>query len=365
MQKKFLSLLFFLLLSHFGYSQKSVILRLKADEQEDTLGVNIVKEITKVSYESIRDGKVQLWDSPKKEVAISFSSLQQIEKSSGLNFLDQQLIFIFEIWNNQKKRLTSQTQGFLFSSKLDNGDAVVFGYVEYETLKNTIATSSPSINANGDCYLNLNNYLNKKKYNYQILQFDDMVINNVTDSKLLKDNFIGLNDFNVDPNSKDSVESKYIEWTLSASEKLTGTKAQASRDFTNALSTYFHENLEVLYNLSGRNAEEMLQNNTWKISSVSFAEIWKKSGGDIKTTPLWMSVTIDSTVIDSIFMDNLVNWDFSINNQNWLEYIQQKNFLYLIVKVNSNVIPTEKSIKYQKGLFTHKWNNLINFVELY
>jgi hypothetical protein len=181
----------------------------------------------------------------------------------------------------------------------------------------------------------------------------------------LKENYIGVNKFNVDASSKDSVVSKYVEWTLSSSEKLTGTKAQASRDFTNALTTYFQQNLEVLYNLSGKNAEEILQNGTWEISSVSFAEIWKKKDGVISTAPLWMSVNIDSTVIDSIYTDNLVNWDFTINNQNWLEYIQQKNFLYLVKKVNSDIIPLEKSIKYQKGLLTHKWNNLINFVELY
>ena len=353
------------MLSKFCYSQKTVILRVKADEQEDTLGINIVKEITKITYESVRDGKVQLWDSPKKEVAISFNSLVQIEKSSGLNFIDQQLIFIFEIWNNEKKKLTSQTQGFLFTSKLENGEAVVFGYVDYEGLKNGIATSSPVINANGDCYLNINNYLSKKKYNYQILQFGDMVVNNITDSKSLKESFIGENKFNVDLSIKDTVESKYVEWMLSSSEKLSGTKAQASKDFINALTNYFHQNLEVLYNLSGKNAEEILQNGTWKISSVSFAEIWKKKDGAVSSTPLWMAVNIDSTVIDSIYMDNLVNWDFTVNDQNWLDYIQQKNFLYLIVKVNSDTIPLEKSIKYQKGLFTHKWNNLINFVELY
>jgi hypothetical protein len=365
MQKRVVLLLFFLMLTQLCYSQISVILRVKADEQNDTLGVNLVKEITKISYESIRDGKVQLWDSPKKEVAISFLALKEIEKSSGLNFTDQQLIFVYEVWNNEKKKLTSETQGFLFSSKLENGEAVVFGYVEYESLKNNIATSTPYINANGDCYLNLNNYLNKKKYNYHILQFGDKVINNITDSKLLKENYIGSNKFNVDPTTKDVLESKYVEWTLSASEKLSGSKAQQARDFTNALTTYFHENLEVLYNLSGKNAEEILQNGTWKISSVSFAEIWSKSNGTIKSTPLWMTVNIDSTVIDSIYMDNLVNWDFNINNQNWLEFIQQKNFLYLIVKVNSDIIPLEKSINYQKGLFNHKWNNLINFVELY
>ena len=354
-----------MMLSLLGYSQKTVILRLKADEQEDTLGVNIVKEISKITYESIRDGNVKLWDSPKKEIAISFNSLVQIEKSSGLNFIEQQLIFIYEVWNNEKKKLTSETQGFLFSSKLENGEAVVFGYVEYEGLKNKIATASPVINANGDCYLNINNYLSKKKYNYQILQFGERVVTNITDSKLLKESFIGVNKFNVDASAKDTVESKYVEWTLSSSEKLTGTKAQASRDFTSALTNYFYQNLEVLYNLSGKNAEEILQNGTWKISSVSFAEIWKKKEGVISSVPLWMSVNIDSTVIDSIYMDNLVNWDFNVNDQNWLDYIQQKDFLYLIVKVNSDIIPVEKSIKYQKGLFTHKWNNLINFVELY
>jgi hypothetical protein len=365
MQKKFLSICVFLVLSQFCFSQKSVILRVKAEEQEDTLGVNIVKEITKVAYEAIRDGKVQIWDSPKKEVIISFSSLTQIEKSSGLRFIDQQLIYIYDIWFIEKKKLKSETKGFLFSSKLENGDAVVFGYVEYDGLKSIIATSSASINANGDCYINLNNNLKKKDYNYQILQFGDMVINNVSDSKLLKESYIGNNKFNVESIAKDSVESKFIEWTISSSEKLSGTKAKASRDFINALTTYFQQNMEVLYNLSGKNAEAILQNGTWKVSSISFAEIWKKSVTGIKSTPLWMSVSIDSVVIDSIYMDNLVNWEFTVNDQNWLEYIQQKNFLYLIVKVNSDVIPIEKSIKYQKGLFTHKWNNLINFVELY
>ena len=365
MQKKFLSICVFLVLSQFCFSQKSVILRLKADEQEDTLGVNVVNEITKVVYAAIKEDKVKLWDSPKKEVAISFNSLKQIEKSSGLNFIDQQLIYIYDVWNNEKKKLISETQGFLFSSKLENGEAVVFGYVEYEGLKSIIATSSPFINANGDCYINLNNNLNRKNYNYQILQFGDKVINNITDSKLLKESYIGSNKFNVGAIAKDSVESKFIEWTISSSEKLSGKKAQASRDFINALTTYFNQNMEVLYNLSGKNAEEILQNGTWEISSVSFAEIWKKSDTGIKSTPLWMSVSIDSVVIDSIYMDNLVNWEFTVNDLNWLDYIQQKNFLYLIVKVNSEVIPIEKSIKYQKGLFTHKWNNLINFVELY
>ena len=353
------------MLTQLCFSQISVILRVKADEQNDTLGVNIVKEITKIAYESMRDGKVQLWDSPKKEVAISFNALKEIEKSSGLNFTDQQLIFVYEVWNNEKKKLTSQTLGFLFSSKLDNGEDVVYGYVDYESLKNIIATSTAHINANGDCYLNINNYINKKKFNYQILQFGDKVINNVSDSKLLKESFVGSNKFNVDPSPNDSVESKYVEWTIAVSDKFSGSKAQESRSFINSLTAYFNDNLEVLYNLSGKNAEQILQDGKWNVSSVTFAEIWSKTDGVIKSTPLWMCVKIGNVAIDTIFIDNLVNWDFNVDNQNWLNIIQQKNFLYIIVKVNSDAIPIERSLKYQRALYSHKWNNLINFVELY
>ncbi|MFM7015052.1 MAG: hypothetical protein ACKOX3_01880 [Bacteroidota bacterium] len=355
----------FLLLTNISWAQQAVIIRVRSEEQEDTLGVNIVREITKTTYEAIKDGYVQLWDSPKKEVAISYAALKEIEKSSALNFIDQQLVFIYEVWNNEKKKLTSETKGFLFSSKLPNGEAVLFGYVDYEPLKNKFATASPMINANGDCFLNLNNYLSRKNYNYQLLQFGNKVVDNASESKLLKEQFIGNNKFNANQWSDDSLESKYVEWTVSASDKMVGSKAKFSNDFIYSLTEYFHQNLEVLYNLSGKNAESILQNGTWKIASVSFAEVWKKKGTIINSTPLWMSVDIDSSVIDTIWMDNLVNWDFKVNDLEWLDFIQQKNFLYSVTKINSEAIPIEKSIKYQKGLFTHKWNNLINFVKLY
>jgi hypothetical protein len=363
-----LSLFFFLTVlcfSQLATAKTPVILRVKSEEQTDTLGVNIVREITSIAYDAIKSGKVQLWDSPKKEVPISFNSLMEIEKNAGVAFKDQQLIYVYEIWNKEKKKLVSQTQGFLFSIKMSNGEAVVFGYVDYESLKNNIATALPFINANGDCYLNLNNVISKKNYSYQILQFGEKVINNVNESKLLKENYIANASFNSNPLVVDSVEAKYVEFTITDSEKFTGSKAKSSRAFINSLTDYFHQNLEVLYNLSGKNAESILQNGTWKISSVTFAEIWKKKDSDITTSPLWMSVNIDSSVIDTIYMDNLVNWDFKINEIEWLEFLKQKDYLYLITKINSEAIPVENAIKYQKGLLTHKWNNLINFVEHY
>ena len=133
----------------------------------------------------------------------------------------------------------------------------------------------------------------------------------------------------------------------------------------NSLTNYFRENIEVLYNLTGKNAETILQNGTWKITNVSFAEVWKKYQSGIATTPLWMSVVIDSTVIDTLWMDNLVNWDFKIDSLNWLDFITQKNYLYTVTKINSEVVSIDRSYKFQKALFNHRWNNLINYVQNY
>jgi hypothetical protein len=340
-------------------------LRVKSEEQDDTLGVDIVHDLMQITYDAIKDGKIQLWDSYKKEVAITFNSLKEIEKNSSLNFVDQKMMYVYEVWYFEKKKLFSLTQGFMFSSRLPNGESILFGYVEYEPLKNIIATASPRINANGDCYLNLNNNLRKKKYNYQILQFGEKVIDNVTDSKLIKERFIGLNKFNFDPLVLDTVESKYIETSITQSDKMSGSKAKASSDFIIALTNYFHQNLEVLYNLSGNDAEAKLSNGDWKITSITFAEIWQKKNDVISSTPLWMSVNIDNKVIDTLWMDNLVNWDFNVQGVQWLDFLRSKNYLYLITKINSDVIPVEKAIKYQRGLYTHKWNNLNNFVEHY
>ncbi len=358
-------LIFFSCISQFSFSQTPVILRVKSEEQDDTLGVDIVHDLMQITYDAIKDGRIQLWDSHKKEVSISFKSLIEIEKNSSINFVDQQMMYVYEVWYFEKKKLFSQTQGFMFSSRLPNGESVLFGYVEYEPLKNIIATASPRINANGDCYLNLNNYLSKKKYNYQILQFGDKVIDNITDSKLLKENFIGLNEFNFDPLAKDTVESKYIETLISKSDKMLGSKANSSLDFILSLTNYFHQNLEVLYNLSGNDADNKLGNGDWKITSITFVEIWHKKNDVVNSTPLWMLVDIDNKVIDTLWMDNLVNWDFNVQGVQWLDFLRSKNYLYLITKINSDLIPLEKAIKYQKGLYNHKWNNLINFVENY
>ena len=57
-----------------------VLLFLSTYDQDDSLGFNLVQSLPEFVYDQIIDGKVSLWDSPKKEDRIEPKTLQQIEK---------------------------------------------------------------------------------------------------------------------------------------------------------------------------------------------------------------------------------------------------------------------------------------------
>ena len=150
-------------------AQIPVILRVTASEQEDSTGCNFVKELARISYDAIINGKAKLWDSPSKEIQIFPASLQAIEKSSGTQFISQEVIFIYESWSNSNRDLKSTTQGFLFSNKSSNGEEVAYGYVDYNDLQDVCLRYRINTNANGNYNANLANYIYSKNYNYKIL----------------------------------------------------------------------------------------------------------------------------------------------------------------------------------------------------
>lgn len=100
--------------------------------------------------------------------------------------MNQEVIFIYEMWTHSTKELKSATSGFLFSNRNSNGEDVEYGYVEYTNLQEFLMRERVITNANGNFNSNLASFLNSKNYNYQFLQFAGKVINNITDSKKLE-----------------------------------------------------------------------------------------------------------------------------------------------------------------------------------
>ena len=132
-----------------SFAQTPVLLRVLRSEQSDTLGCNFVEELTRIVYGEILAGHAKLWDSPSKEVQINGATLLAIEKSTGTNFTEQEIIFVYEYWSYSGKTLKSITQGFSFSAKNKVGEEVSYGYVDYKDLQDAFLGVRVKTNANG------------------------------------------------------------------------------------------------------------------------------------------------------------------------------------------------------------------------
>ncbi len=92
-----------------------VVLVAKSSEQVDTTGCNLVKEITRIIYEELSEKRIKIWDSQQKDIAFSISTIQSLEKSAGVRFMEQETMFIYERWTQMKREVTTTTIGFYFA----------------------------------------------------------------------------------------------------------------------------------------------------------------------------------------------------------------------------------------------------------
>src|SRR4051812_30271796 len=96
------SLLFFLSIYNTLADFTPVLLRVPKADQSDSLGCNFVEQFTVLVYKEITAGHVKLWDSPAKEIQITGSTLQELERASDTKFIEQEIFFIYENWQKSK-----------------------------------------------------------------------------------------------------------------------------------------------------------------------------------------------------------------------------------------------------------------------
>lgn len=346
-------------------AQVPVILRATASEQHDTTGCNFIKELCSISYAAILDGKAKLWDSPAKEIQLFAPSLLEIERSSQTKFVDQEIVFIYEMWSNVGKDLKSNTTGFLFSNKNSVGEEVAYGYVEYNDLQEACLRNRIKLNANANYNSTLAAYIYSKNFNYKILQFAGKVIDNATDSRLIKENFIGERKFNASSFATNEVQQKMVGWNLDFGAALTGSKADSSRLFIASLTTYLMENEELLYNLGGDKIVNSVQNGKWKVTRVEFRELWKKVNNEVLCDPSSMVVFINDIPLAEIPYREMIKMEFKVGALPWLEFIKSKSYALNITSINNQEIQRAESFIFLKALNTYDWNKVTEFVKFY
>jgi hypothetical protein len=153
--KRFLHIAFILLSSTSLYAGKirtytevPALIHLVKNEQEDTNGFNLVEYLPQLIYQKINEGKVTLWDSPKKQLSISSSALKNIENNNNVSFARTQHLFINELWTSSRRRTEFVIVGFSFLSESAKGK-VSFGYVDIQDVLGLLSTELIPCNVNG------------------------------------------------------------------------------------------------------------------------------------------------------------------------------------------------------------------------
>lgn len=346
-------------------AQIPVILRVTAAEQADSIGCNIVRELCRITYNAILSGKVKLWNSSNKEFSIIAKSLLEIDASSNTQFVNQEVIFIYEMWTNTNKELKSTTTGFLFSNRNAKGEDVEYGFVEYADLQEFLLRERVETNANGNFNANLAGFLNAKNYNYQFLQFAGKVINNINDSKSIRDEYIGKLRFNVNAFSMNEVPQKLVVWTLDRSAETNSEKVTKGNELLTAIGDYLKNNQEVFFNLGGDKVFNYTQKAKLKVNKIEVSELWKRVGEELLFDPLGLIIYINDSPLNEIPYKDLIKLEVMINNKLLIDNIREKNFNFIIRKINQQEIARSQSYLYQKALLQSPWNKVSYFVENY
>jgi hypothetical protein len=336
-----------------------VLLFLSKQDQVDTLGYNIVNELPVLLYSEIISGRIPLWDSPEKTIRIEPTSLKSLERSIGDEFIKCKQLFIYELWDLDKKKGDLTTVGFYFSSRTIKGDEVSYGFVEYAPLDSLFRNSFIPSNANGNCNLTYYEVLKSKYYEFHVVQVAEKKITNVKEALSLKDEVKGfVNQRTVPP----GYDCKELTYTINRMGKDSLASNESSDRFISALELFFNENAEVFYNLGGDRIQDFIQANKIKISSVEITENWLKRTGMIENKFISMKIMSPVGQLGPISKPDIHALDFLVDFKSVSDFLNEKEFYFRIVKINNQEIVDAQSDAYLNGLRTWKWNQLTEFV---
>ncbi len=341
-----------------------VLLMLNRSDQVDTLGCNFVQEVTALVYQEIIGNRVKLWDSQKKEIQIIGSTVQEIEKHSNVKFTGLESIFLYELWDNNKREVSTKTLGISFIHRGNTNEEVAFGYVDFKELHELFLRTRINTNANGVYSATYANYLLSKKFIFNIAQFGGKPVKTVSESEEIKQNYIRNLKFN-ETLIGFYPPDKYISYIIDTFTEGSDKKSVNSKSLSKKLEEYFFKNQEVFFNLGGDRITSHLQKNKLKVTRIEVNEIWRKSGEDILYDTKSVLIYVNDSALNEINQKSVKELFFTINDKDLFSFLRSKDFNLIITKINSQEVKRKDAILYHKALLTMQWNRLIEYVMSY
>jgi hypothetical protein len=351
---------------HFAFGihaeKVSVMLYAGSSSQSDTLGYNIVNDISSVVYTNIMNGTTRLWDSQKKELQILPASLQKIEKSSGVTFPGSAYLFIYESWTMEKKLSSSELLGFFFSTQDKSGQTVSFGYVDAKELPDVALGTYVKLNPNGNEPLTIARVLRCKMYYFNIVQYNGEKITETAQALELKSRKLKpLMKFIECPPVK---ETKQVRYSISRNDSMFNAGgAKKTGVILDMMDDFFTGNKETLYSIAGDYAAELKKKKAVYVNSMIVTETWKKENEIISMEPESILFYVNKKPMKELSLKEFLDFGIIIDFKSAYDVLKEKEFSFRIMNINGNEIPDEKANSYYSALKKYKWNALTEYVK--
>lgn len=342
-----------------SYTEVPVLIHLPKGEQSDTFGFNLVEHLPHLIYKKINEGKLNLWDSPKKQVIISPEALKDIENSNNVSFAYTQNLFLNELWTSSRRKTEFVILGFSFLSESPKGK-ISFGYVDLLDALPFLGSEFIPCNVNGPAQLTYINALYSRKYTFNLLQFGnkDFTVNPVASFQIKKDAFYSKKKVN---GIYRFPQTKMVTYVL---EKNIGQLNDPGADCIASIEKYLNNNKEVLFNIGGNKYFDY-QRKVFEITvtRVEITEIWEKNGTQITFKPYQVRIFANNKPLDVISFEEVAKWQLLINFKTLEDVLKEKGFDYSIYKINKDLIPYAESSIYLKALKEYKWSQVSYYVK--
>lgn len=326
------------------YDVKPVLLHMSKTNQPDSLGFNLVSSIHNLLYPRIVSGDIALWKTPKKQVLINKEQFKQLEKESNRDFKDNEDLFIHEYWQLLNKHFEFSVSGLSFVGVNRVGQPISYGFIDAVDVINLLKTTRIPANQMGPSDLSYWNAIHSKLFNFNVVQFGNLNFKSNPEQSLLIKNQACF--------SKKVTRAFYVpRYSKRITYRIINPEINSNPENKIIYSTanqQINKNKQIILNMIQRriSSEELYLN--WEVSSIRVVEKWSSH----KSLPFQELEKILFKINGntySLSKQELSELGMTINLQGIAEYLSEKNFDFLIEKVNSEpILPQQSEDLYSK-----------------
>jgi hypothetical protein len=338
-----------------GYDYTPTIIQIGQNNQSDSLGFDLVKDLNALFYKKIQEESIYLWDSPAKKIKIGKVALQMIEDQHNVRFAENDELFLYEFWKLYNRDFEFQIVGFSFFRRTEEGRKLSLGYIDAADVKATLNSLVIPTTANGQANLTYWAALMSKTYNFNLVKFGNKDFSaNPSASFNLKDQVFG--NAKIRTNAYVFEDAKEIEYSIVPSRD----NQSGNHKLFLAFENYFHENQHEYFNNTEDPAVSYLDKDAvLKVTRMDIVEMWRKDAkGRISYQPMKIRLYVNNKPMNELSMSDLEAFNILIQFKPLEEFIREKDYRFTIKRVNYETIYGYKSDEVWKAIQSGKWNKI-------